>query len=80
MYCETDVIELSPQQLRDYHMFTGPLAPLPRTVHEFNTKLEAQASFLEAGGSPDERLAAKRARRTPYELSEPDDEPDPSDA
>ena len=59
---ETDTIELSPQQLRDYRMFTGPLAPPPRTVHEFNTRLEAQASFLEAGGSPDERLAAMLAR------------------
>lgn len=55
-------LHLNAQQLNAYLLLTGPFTVLPRTAEEFNAALEAQASFLDAGGSPDERLAAMLAR------------------
>ena len=57
-----DRLHLNAQQFNDYLLLTGPYTVLPRTVQEFNAVLEAQACVLDAGGSPDERLAARLAR------------------
>ena len=53
---------LNAQQLNAYLLLTGPYTVLPRSIEEFNAALEAQADVLDAGGSPDERLAAMLAR------------------
>ena len=57
-----DRLRLNAQQLNDYLLLTGPYTVLPRSIEEFNAALEAQAGMLDAGGSPDERLAAMLAR------------------
>lgn len=64
MFRTDERIELTERQLNDYRLFAGPLAALPRTVAEFNERLRRQADFLEAGGSPDERMAAMLARES----------------
>lgn len=62
MHPTDEPMALTPQQLDAYRLFAGMRATLPRSAAEYNERLRRQAAFLEAGGSPDERLAAMLAR------------------
>ena len=53
---------LSKVEVERWRLFTGPRTPLPSTLDDLVVRIQAVVRELEAGESPDERLAAMMAR------------------
>jgi hypothetical protein len=55
-------LALTDEELDQWRLFVGERAAPPATLGDLSARIERQARALEAGGSPDERLAAMLAR------------------
>lgn len=53
---------LSDVEVERWRLFTGPRTPLPATLDDLVARIQGVVQELDAGGSPDERLAAMLAR------------------
>lgn len=53
---------LSDVEVERWRLFTGPRAPLPSTLDDLVARIQGVVRELEAGESPDERMAAMLAR------------------